>query len=162
MLPLIIKKMTSTHTNNTLMCVDQIQTDKRQGQEAEEPVVDFELPQDIGEEDEHLLTGILSVLCSTELCHGYKVQIMPPPHQNAFLIRGALHEDVFEVSLDDMHFIQNADPLRIEKIVVSRCGGGNNELVLKVLNSKQRVILTESSTFYVCRRKRKFSKISEA
>ena len=82
----------------------------------------------------------------------------PPPH--AFLIRGLLHDETFEVGLDDLQYVQTVSPLRIEHIVVSRCSRVN-ELVLKVLNTKQRVMVTEDIVFYVTSRKRKVGQLSK-
>jgi hypothetical protein len=117
---------------------------------------EFELPEDVSEDDEVLLTSVLSALCALDKCVGYSVQ--HALQNTAFMIRGTLHEDTFEIGLDDLRFIHMANPLRVEYAGVSRCGG-NNELLVRVLNSKQRVMLTEHSTFFVCNRsKRKMAK----
>jgi len=126
------------------------------------PLAAFELPNEISEDDQILLSSILSVLCSLEICTAYKVQpivskAQGPTAFGSYLIRGSLDEDVFEVSMEEMHHIFSANRLRIEHIAVARCEG-KNELLIKVLNSKQRVMLTNlhSSTFIVCNKKRKF------
>ena len=118
---------------------------------------EFELPEDITEDDEVLLTSILSVLCSLDVCSGYNVETCK--QATGFIIRGTMQEENFEIGLEDLHFIYTANPLRIEHVAVSRCGG-NNELLVKVLNSKQRVMMTEDSVFFVCNRKRKMAKVS--
>jgi hypothetical protein len=120
------------------------------------PSADFELPEDISEDDEILLTGILAALCSLELCSGYQVQVAPP---TAFVIRGTLHGEAFEVDMEDLQFIHTASPLRIQRIAVARCGAAN-ELVVRVLNSKQRIMLTDATTFYVSSRRRRASRIA--
>ena len=117
---------------------------------------EFELPEDLSEDDEILLTSILTALCSLNLCSGYNVRVMPP---NAFIIRGTLHGESFEVDMEDLQFIHTASPLRIQRILFARCNGGSSELVVKVLNSKQRIMLTDSTTFYVSNRRRKAGKV---
>ena len=119
---------------------------------------EFELPADITEDDEVLLTSVLSVLCSLDVCSGYRVE--PCQQATAFMIRGTLHDENFEIGLDDMQFIHTANPLRVEHVAVSRCEG-NNELLVKVINSKQRVMVTEDSVFFVCNRKRKMGKVNQ-
>ena len=117
--------------------------------------VHFELPNDISEEDEQLLTGILGALCSLEVCCQYKVEVIP---STGYLIRGALPEEHFEVNLEQMLLLSNANFLRIENVLVSR-SKGNSELLIKVLNSKQKVMLTHSSTYIVYNKKRKVQPI---
>ena len=120
---------------------------------------DFELPEDISEDDEALLHSILCALYSLDICKGYKVDTSTAPPHTFFLIRGQLCNESFEVEMDDLHLIKSANPLRIEHIVVARAGG-QNELVIKVLNSKQRIMLTDSSMLYVTTRKRKHARIA--
>lgn len=119
---------------------------------------EFELPDDISEDDEALLQGILCALYSIDICKGYKVDTATIPPHTFFLIRGQLSDETFEIEMDDLHLIKSANPLRIERIVVTRVEG-RNELVIKVLNSKQRIMLTDSSMLYVTTRKRKHAKI---
>ena len=120
---------------------------------------EFELPENLSEDDEALLHGILCALCSTDLCTGYRVDTASA--QNCFMIRGQLSAGNFELDLDDLHFIRSASPLRVERVLVARCGE-QIELLIKVLNSKQRVMLTDASVFYVTTRKRKQAKIGSA
>ena len=124
----------------------------------DEKTPDFELPQDISEDNECLLSGILSALCSLDLCVAYKV-VIPPLQPTHFLIKGQLSNEEFEVDMDQMHFIQSASPLRIEGILVAKTAD-QHELIIRVLNSKQRVMLKDSSTFYyVSNRKRKLQRL---
>ena len=125
----------------------------------DEKTPDFDLPQDISEDDECLLNGILSALCSLDLCAAYKVVILPPQQPTHFLIKGQLSNEGFEVDMDQMHFIQSASPLRIEGILVAKTAD-QHELIIRVLNSKQRVMLKDSSTFYyVSNQKRKLQRL---
>ncbi len=122
-------------------------------------VESFELPEGISEDDECLLNGILSALCTLNLCAGYKVMI-PPSQPHLFVIKGQLPNETFEVEMDQMHLIMAASPLRIESILVAKTGEQQYELIIRALNSKQRVMLKESSTFYyVSGRKRKLQRL---
>jgi hypothetical protein len=115
----------------------------------------FELPDDISEDDENLLTNILSAVYAGGICSSYKVHVITP----GFLIRGTLtNEEVFEIDLEDLKFIACANHIRIERIAICRCGG-KTELVIKVLNSKQRVMVTTECTFMAVK-KRKYSQIN--
>ncbi len=116
----------------------------------------FELPDDISEDDEFMLTEILTAIYAGELCSSYKVIVLPPV---GYLIKGTLlNEDNFEIDLDDLKFITCVNPLRIERIALCR-SGGKHELVVKVLNTKQRVMVTTSSSF-IATKKRKYTQIS--
>lgn len=119
---------------------------------------EFELPEGVNEDDELLLTNVLSALCALDVCETYNIQSIQ--QNTAFMIRGKLPEENFEIGLDDLRLIHMANTLRVEYVGVSRCGG-NNELLVKVLNTKQRVMITEDTTFFVCNRKRKISKINQ-
>jgi hypothetical protein len=115
----------------------------------------FELPEDISEEDELLLTGVLSAMYAGEVCASYKIQTIPV----GFVIRGALqNEETFEIDSDDLQFIACVNPVRVERIALCN-SGGKIELVVKVLNSKQRVAITTTCTF-TASKKRKFTPIS--
>ena len=114
----------------------------------------FDLPEDISEEDELLLTGVLSAMYASEVCSSYKIHTIPV----GFLIRGTLlNEETFEIDLDDLQFITCVNPVRIERIAVCN-SGGKIELVIKVLNSKQRVVIATSCTF-TASKKRKYAQI---
>jgi len=119
---------------------------------------EFEMPEDVSEDDELLLTSVLSVLCSLDICCAYSVQ--HTQQNTAFMIKGVLQEDSFEIGLDDLRFIHMVNPLRIEYVGVSRCGG-TNELLVRVLNTKQRIMITEDTAFFICSRRRKMAKITQ-
>jgi hypothetical protein len=139
-------------TTTVSVIQEQKSSAKRKREAAE-----FELPEDVSEDDEVLLTSVLTALCALDVCTAYRVKHMKP---HSFLIMGTLPDESFEVDLEDLQFLHKASPLRIERVVVARVGGAN-ELVVKVLNSKQRIMLTDTSMFYVSTRKRKAGRISE-
>lgn len=115
----------------------------------------FELPENLSEDDEFLLTNILTAIYAGEVCSSYKIHLIP----TGYLIRGTLvNEEDFEIDLDDLQFITCVNPIRIERIAVCRCGG-KTELVVKVLNTKQRVMVTTSCTL-MATKKRKYTQIS--
>jgi hypothetical protein len=115
----------------------------------------FELPPDISEDDENLLTTALSALYAGEMCSSYKVL----QTATGFLIRGSLaNEDTFEIAHEDLQFITLANPIRIERVALCR-SGGKTELVIKVLNSSQRVMVTTACSF-TATKKRKYSAVS--
>lgn len=115
----------------------------------------FELPPDISEDDENLLTTVLSALYAGEMCSSYKVL----QTATGFLIRGSLaNEDTFEIAHEDLQFITLANPIRIERVALCR-SGGKTELVIKVLNSSQRVMVTTACSF-TATKKRKYSDVS--
>ncbi len=117
----------------------------------------FELPENLSEDDEFLLTNILSAIYAGDLCSSYKVHLIP----TGFLIRGTLvNEEDFEIDLDDLQFITCVNPIRIERIAVCK-SGGKTELVVKVLNTKQRVMVTTSCTL-MATKKRKYTQISSS
>ncbi len=114
----------------------------------------FDLPCDISEDDTDLLTSILSALHASELSSFYKVNILPP---TGYIIRGTLEDD-FEIDSDDLTFLLSVNPTRIERVAVCN-SNGKNELLIKVLNMKQRIMVTTSCTF-IANKKRKYTAIS--
>ena len=116
----------------------------------------FELPEDISEDDEVLLTNVLTAMYAGDICSSYKIHTIP----NGYLIRGSiLCEDNFEIELDDLQLITSVNPIRIERVAICKCGGGNTELVVKLLNCKQRVMIATSTTF-TATKKRKYTHFS--
>ena len=117
----------------------------------------FELPDDISEEDELVLTNILSAMYAGEMCSSYKIHTIP----TGFLIRGSLqNEEGFEIDMDDLHFISCVNLIRIERVALCSCNG-KIELVIKVLNNKQRVMITTSCSF-TATKKRKYTQLSSS
>ena len=116
----------------------------------------FELPDDISEDDENLLTSILSAMYAGDLCSSYKITVTP----TGFIIRGSLSstDDNFEIDLEDLQFITCVNPVRIERVALCN-SSGKIELLIKVLNMKQRVMITSSCTF-IANKKRKYTHIT--
>ena len=116
----------------------------------------FELPDDISEDDENLLTSILSAMYAGEICSSYKINVTA----TGFIIRGSLSsiEDNFEIDSEDLQFITCVNPIRIERVAICN-SSGKIELLIKVLNMKQRVMITSSCTF-IANKKRKYTHIS--
>ena len=114
----------------------------------------FDLPDDISEDDANLLNTILSAIHATEICSSYKIKVI----QNGYMIRGSLaSEDDFEIELDDLNFISCANHIRIERIALCKCSG-KTEMVIKMLNMKQRVMVSTSCSF-IANKKRKYTSI---
>ena len=109
----------------------------------------YELPPDTSEDDSALLHNVLTAMRGTERCEKYKVEVI----QCGFLVRGTLPSEVFELDADDLSFISAVSPLRVEKVTVARAGN-RNEVVVKVLNSKQRVMIDTSATFIACKKRK--------
>ena len=110
---------------------------------------EYELPDGISEDDAMLLHNILTAMRAGSVCLSYRVDVIP----TGFLIRGALQSDNFEIESDDIFLIGGVSPLRIERIAVARAGG-LNELVVKVLDAKQKVTIIGSATFTVSKRRK--------
>ena len=112
----------------------------------------FELPADTSEDDRVLLHNLLTVLEASSPCRSYRVDVTA----TGFRVRGALAVEAFEVDSDDLHVIASVSPLRVERVAVSRAAG-QNELVVTVLNAKQRVM---AATAVACFKRRKLRHVS--
>jgi hypothetical protein len=130
----------------------QLQTKK----EAAEPL---DIPPSIPEEDSVLLENVLTAVKSlktgsTPICAKYKIDITP----TGYLVHAPLpsSSEHFEVHLDDMLFIQSISPARIEHVAVSRRPPNSIELVVRILDCKQRILVTSSVCFSNATRKRKW------
>ena len=109
----------------------------------------FDLPEDIVDDDRVLLHNVLTAMQAGSLCKEYKVDVIA----TGFLVRGTLSCDVFEVDSDDLFFLTSVSPLRIERVAVAR-SSGCNELVVKVLDCKQRVMVSGAATFTAIKKRR--------
>ena len=124
----------------------------------------FELPMGTPEEDIIVLQNILIVLQSLGAeranppCVGYKVQ---HNEKGFYMLRCILPaSDIFEIDMDDMMFVKSVCPARIEKMAFTRSiQGGTNELVIKVLDCRQRLMITSTVSFSSATRKRAWSSI---
>ena len=141
----------------------------------------FELPPSVPDDDVILLHNILTALQSLTmtpiapaaasaaplapapgepssssppllLCQRYKVNITP----TGYLICAALPslDQLFELTLDDMLFLQGLHPARIESISIGSKGAGQSlELFIRVLDSRQRVMVTSSGSLWFSRKR---------
>ncbi len=115
----------------------------------------FDLPDDISEDDENLLSGILTAMYAGEVCSSYKILVTP----TGFIIRGSLTtDDNFEIDLDDLQFIVCVNPIRIERIAICN-SGGKTELVIKILNMKQRIMVSTTVCNFIANKRRKYTQI---
>lgn len=122
----------------------------------------FELPAATPPEDalvlEHMLTALQS-LGNGALALRYRVSVIKG---KGYLLHAALPtHDPFELTQDDIHFLNSIHPARLESVGFARTvPGGPCELVLLVLNSAQRVMVTASVAFSATR-KRKFTPVAQ-
>lgn len=114
----------------------------------------YELPEDIPDDDRVVLHNVLTAMHACGACHSYRVDTT----QTGFLIRGLLSDEAFEIDSDDIFLVGEVCSLRVERVAVARTAG-QNELVVKVLNTKQRVMIAGSATFTACK-KRKLMRLS--
>ena len=109
----------------------------------------YELPNDIPDDDATLLHNVLTAMQALDACRSYKVHVTTV----GYLIRGALRADTFEIDGEDLHFIASVSPLRVERTLVARAAG-RNEILVKVLNGRQRVMLADAATFIAVKKRR--------
>lgn len=121
----------------------------------------FELPANIADDDVVLVDNILNALLSlgtedSPLCVKYKVKVAA----NGYILSALLPSvDVFEVDLDDLLFIKSISPSRIDSVCIAKTTTqGSTELIVKILDHKQRIMITRSTSFSATR-KRKFNSI---
>ena len=122
----------------------------------------FELPAATPPEDalvlEHMLTALQS-LGNGALALRYRVSVVKG---KGYLLHAALPtHDPFELTQDDSHYLNSIHPARLESVGFARTvPGGPCELVLLVLNSAQRVMVTASVAFSATR-KRRFTPVAQ-
>jgi hypothetical protein len=126
----------------------------------------FDLPLNTPEDDLVILQNILTALQSLgidsatalPLCQLYKVDLTP----TGYLIRASMPtHDLFEITHDDFLFMRSINPARIESIALARSAhGGACELLVRVLDARQRIMVTSSVAFFGAARKRKMQRTS--
>ena len=122
-------------------------------------ITDDNLPAD----DKIIIDNIITALESLgtpdfPICKKYKITQIP----RGYMISVKLPlQDVFEITLDDLIFLQSINPTRIENISIGRCTkpSPSLELFVRVLNSSQRIMIKSRISFYDAVRKRKFEEI---
>jgi hypothetical protein len=121
---------------------------------------DFELPPGTPDEDTIVITNILAALMhigkehKTCLTTGYKVETI----NVGYLLRALLPTtDTFEFSLEDLLLLHALNPARVDGVNVCRSSsGGQCEIVVKVLNAKQK-IMTVSTLHFAASKKRRWA-----
>jgi hypothetical protein len=112
---------------------------------------DFELPPNTPDEDVIVLNNLLTALMNvgkehkTCITSGYKVETI----EVGYLLRVVLPaSDIFEFSLEDLLWIRGVNPARTDRVNVCRSStGAPCEIVVKVLNSKQRLMTVSNLSF---------------
>ena len=112
----------------------------------------FDLPATVLEEDVPVLQNLLTALHGMDpLVERYKVELVA----TGYLVRAAL-SPAFELGLDDLLYLQSISPARIERVALARAAGGQPlELLVRVLDAKQRVMITSTVAFFNATRKRR-------
>jgi hypothetical protein len=130
------------------------------GPSTQEPT--FELP-NIEEDDIILVENILKAMQSlgpegSPICVRYKVKVIT----TGYILRAFLpSSDVYEIDLDDLLFIKSISPSRIDSVCIARVAAQcSSELIVKVLDHKQRIMVTRSTSFSATR-KRKWHNIGD-
>ena len=131
----------------------------------------FALPPSVPQDDVPILENVLTALQSLGTDSGsasgaavskplfarYKVELVT----TGYLLRAALPQgDLFELSHDDLLYLQSISPARIDSIAIGRStAGGPCELLVRILNGTQRLMVTSTVAFFSATRKRKFQKL---
>lgn len=122
--------------------------------------VHIEIFQNILEDDKLLIDNIIQALENlgneeNTWCKKYKINTIPVGYM---LFAKLPTTDVFEISLEDLLYIQSISPSRIENISIGRTTPNSNliELCIKILNCDQKVMIKSKTVFYSTARKRKF------
>ena len=118
-----------------------------------------EIPETVPDDDVILLENVLTAVKSlktgsTPTCTKYKIDITP----TGYLVHATLpsSSEHFELHLEDLLFIQSVSPSRIDHVAIGRRPPNSTELVVRVLDFKQRISVTASVAFSCATRKRKF------
>jgi hypothetical protein len=117
-----------------------------------------QIPSTIPEEDTTLLENVLTALRSlstgnTPTCSKYKIDVAP----TCYVVRAILPSSAehFEIHLDDLLFIQSVGPARIEHVAITKRPPSNTlELIVRVLDCKQRIMVASSVSFHATRKRK--------
>jgi hypothetical protein len=117
-------------------------------------VLETDIIKDVRDEDKVLVCNVLRALDSlgteeSPLCRKYKVNIL----NTCYMVHAKLPTvDPFEITLDDLLFVQSVNPTRIENIAISRTYPQNNanvvELLIKILDCRQHIMIKSSVSFH--------------
>lgn len=125
--------------------------------------VHIDIMQNIHEDDKIVIENIIHALESLgseqlPTCRKYKVTSI----LTGYILTAKLPTtDVFEISMDDLLYLQSISPARIENIAIGRNvhNAHSVELSLKILNHEQRVMIRSTTQFHSSTRKRKLEHI---
>jgi hypothetical protein len=122
----------------------------------------FEIPADTPEEDIISINNVLTALMNigapqNAVACAYKVKTI----KSGYLLRAVLPEsDIFEFSLEDLLFLHSVSPARVERVNIVRSqSGGPSEIVVKIINSKQPIMVVSTLHFAIATHKRKFESV---
>lgn len=122
----------------------------------------FEIPVDTPEEDIISINNVLTALMNiggpqNQVACAYKIK----PIKTGYLLRAVLPpSDIFEFSLEDLLFLHSVSPARVERVNVARSqSGGPIEIVVKIINSKQPIMVVSTLHFATATHKRKFESV---
>eukprot|EP00961_Rhodomonas_salina_P220338 2979005-Rhodomonas_salina.1 len=106
--------------------------------EIEQPTLD-EVPEDDRAIVQNVLYAILACKHPDRLCTSWSVSCT----NTQYVITALLPESDWDVSLVDLELVQSVSPLRIVSVALVFQSGNRVKLLVKILNGKQRVQLTE-------------------
>ena len=119
----------------------------------------YAIPITVPTQDIPLLENVLIAMQSlttgsTPTCSKYKIDIAP----TGYLVHATLpsSSEHFEIHLDDLLFLQSISPARVEHVAIGRRPPNSMELIVRVLDFKQRILVTSSVAFSKATRKRKW------
>lgn len=125
----------------------------------------FELPINTPEDDIISINNVLTALMNIGAPHAaeapcavcYNIKTI----ETGYLLRAVLPTaDIFEFSLEDLLCLHSVSPARVERVNVARSqSSGPCEIVVKLLNSKQRVMTVSTLQFATATHKRKWASL---
>jgi hypothetical protein len=122
----------------------------------------FDLPPELHSDDLQLVTNTLTALEALDICETYKVKV----HSAAghIEVRGIVKADVIEVDSDDVNMLMSVSPSRIERVCIvlvhtrdeksMKIISSNLDIVVRVLDHAQRVMVTGMATFVAMKKRR--------
>ena len=111
----------------------------------------FEMPEEVHTDDRQLVTNVITTMEAVGLVDSYKVI---PPHAGYIVVRGLLKPEANEVDGDDMHMLLSVSPSRIERVSVVRVPTARLEIVVRILDCTQRVMVTGMAAFVAIKKRR--------
>ena len=120
---------------------------------ADEPIV-MEPPEldEVSENDKPLVQNILYAIMACKHPEKIFTSWTVTCTATTYIITANLPDENFDIHLGDLELIQTVSPLKIASISLANTNG-KNKLVVKVLNEKQRVQITEMEIAVTRKRK---------